>query len=114
MVRKLSILSLVVVGLLALGFVLVGQPQEAEAGQCLPCSLGSPTTTPVVTVTTVDCQWSVMEAHAQLNAMVSCPSGFCVKEFITTEACHQVGYNQWRLGMKLRYQCKECIVSPGL
>lgn len=112
--RKLSLMTILCAGLFALGITLTATPDAVEAGQCLPCSLGSPTTTPVVTVTTVDCQWSVMQAHSQLESMASCGDGYCSKQFITTEACHKVGHNQWRLGMKLTYQCKACIQFPDL
>jgi hypothetical protein len=113
MARNLSLLSFAVVALLTLGIALTATPDAVEAGQCLPCSLGSPTTTPVVTVTDVDCQWSEMKARNQLESLTSCPSGYCSKQFITTEACHKVGYQQWRVGMKLTFQCKECIESPS-
>lgn len=112
--HRLSLLAFALLVLGAIAFTFAGAPASVDAGQCLPCSLGSPTTTPVVTVTDVDCMWSEMKAINQLYAMAGCSSGFCVEELITTEACHQVGYNQWRVGMKLRFQCKECINEPGL
>lgn len=111
MKSKLSLLAFILFVTAGVAVGLTSTPTQADAGQCLSCSLGSPSTTPVVTVTDVDCIWSEMKARNQLRASVGdCnPHGYCTQQFITTQACHYVGYNQWRVSMKMRYQCKECI-----
>lgn len=112
MKAKFSVLTLVLFVAAGVAIGLMTTPDKVDADQCFPCSWGTPITTQVVTVTDVDCMWSEMKARNQLNLAMICPDGYCLKEIITTEACHYVGYNQWRVSMKGRYQCKDCFGIP--
>lgn len=104
----ISLLVLVVLIGAALGLGLFATPEPADAGQCFPCGNQS-TTTPVVTVNDVDCMWAEKKARMQLTSMAGCANGYCTQDFITTNACHQIGPNDYRVSMKLRFWCRQCI-----
>lgn len=109
---KLSLLTLLFAGVLAFAVTLTVSPESVEAGQCLPCNLGTPITTAPVTVgSPVDCPWAVKKAKNQLLAQASCADGFCVKEFITDSFCVESDPNHL-VTMRLRYKCLECISFP--